>query len=634
MNAIPSRANMSVAHGQSAVQLPFMTEPRLGESFYGFLIRLAEFNLYESASWITTLCGETGFRMGYLPMTRVAAKLSEVLGLEHEQLEQMLYKPVGVNNHRLVESLAGDSIDVHQLKLEPMAVCTKCLAEYGYAFNMWNFKALVVCPRHSVSLINHCPNCHKPLTLNRPSLCRCKYCDYDIRRYSPERVSLAMQAMAALIASKVQLPFVCRSTEVHEVWRNRSLPHLLECMTVLERFHPKNDEVFSGASDRHWFKAIELVSPVFLNWPYGYSEYLEQLLNNQQVKSNSVFPGVQLAFGRFYKQIVLEDPEERFEPLRDYLSTYVNSDPLQTIATSRGQGLVYDRKAQNSYYLTKQETKGALGVCSETVDQLLQTGTVKGFVVEQGSQNLYRITRYSVDLVKAEMEGCITASEVRRKYNLSKGVLKLLIELRMIRPSTFLTKKHTSSAVLEEDSVREFFDRARHIGVRLFVDTTKLLTLNDAKNLSVKLSAIGAKRMLLAIWEGKLRPRALSKAGEPLYSALDLWAYAGKKGSNIHQIRAVTGLEMSRNFLEFMDVRMSLWRGRRHYSIHDLLLVLERYVSLALIISSNDTDVSAVQIRVALGERRATEDEVLEQGYVAREDFETLQAVGLVRRIR
>jgi hypothetical protein len=70
-------------------------------------------------------------------------------------------------------------------------LCLDCLEEEpGYDRLFWRLRPVILCPRHSLLLIDRCPTCLVPIPGLRPFPERCPYCRRDYRRHVP-RVLIA-----------------------------------------------------------------------------------------------------------------------------------------------------------------------------------------------------------------------------------------------------------------------------------------------------------------------------------------------------------------------------------------------------------------------------------------------------------
>ena len=125
----------------------FLVEPYEGESISHFLGRFRRANEL-SASGLGKISGLGGaiarwekFRFNPPPNPQQLEALAEVVGVETEQLVQMLAPP-GVG-----------------MKLSPIRLCAACYGEVPCHHIEWQFKQTDRCKKHSLRLLSECPNC-------------------------------------------------------------------------------------------------------------------------------------------------------------------------------------------------------------------------------------------------------------------------------------------------------------------------------------------------------------------------------------------------------------------------------------------------------------------------------------------
>jgi len=94
-------------------------------------------------------------------------------GASDEQQSDRLNELPWLGNPRQLFSYAWQTIQV----------CPRCLDEpNGYYRLYWGATPVLLCPRHSVWLLNSCPACHKPIPGLRPQLSTCPTCGGDYRQ--------------------------------------------------------------------------------------------------------------------------------------------------------------------------------------------------------------------------------------------------------------------------------------------------------------------------------------------------------------------------------------------------------------------------------------------------------------------
>ena len=125
----------------------FRVEPLEGESFSHFLGRFRRANkltpnrLGKMAGLGGAIARWEKFRFNPPPSPQQLEALAVVLGVEREQLQEML-PPPGVG-----------------MKLEPIRLCGACYGESPCHKIEWQFKGMQGCDRHGLRLLSECPNC-------------------------------------------------------------------------------------------------------------------------------------------------------------------------------------------------------------------------------------------------------------------------------------------------------------------------------------------------------------------------------------------------------------------------------------------------------------------------------------------
>ena len=125
----------------------FRVEPLDGESLSHFLGRFRRANKL-TPNGLGKMAGLGGaiarwekFRFNPPPSLQQLEALAAVVGVEREQLQEML-PPPGVG-----------------MKLEPPRLCGACYAESPCHKIEWQLKGMQGCDRHKLRLLSECPNC-------------------------------------------------------------------------------------------------------------------------------------------------------------------------------------------------------------------------------------------------------------------------------------------------------------------------------------------------------------------------------------------------------------------------------------------------------------------------------------------
>ena len=146
--------------------------PRPGESFPGYLLRLAEENSYDSLRWIPERAGlmvdpARGQWAQLWSSGPHITLLCEMTGLSQVELAS------------LRETLAPDYL----VRWKTPKICPLCLREETWCRKAWDVLPFTVCPLHRIVLVDFCPHCTHPISWTRASINVCR-CGYDWRRVS------------------------------------------------------------------------------------------------------------------------------------------------------------------------------------------------------------------------------------------------------------------------------------------------------------------------------------------------------------------------------------------------------------------------------------------------------------------
>jgi hypothetical protein len=120
--------------------------PRPGESFPGYLLRLAQENSYDSLRWIPEQAGLTvdptrgQWADLWTPGLHIT-QLYEMTGLSQVELES------------LRKLLAPDCL----MRWKAPKVCPPCLTEESWRRKAWDVLPFTACPLHRIVLVDSCP---------------------------------------------------------------------------------------------------------------------------------------------------------------------------------------------------------------------------------------------------------------------------------------------------------------------------------------------------------------------------------------------------------------------------------------------------------------------------------------------
>lgn len=199
--------------------------PLLGESFLGFLMRLAEANGYAGvaellSSTLTLLQPAIG---------RSPSRAALEIRSQPDLLSLVGRIAVGLpssTSQYAIELLAEDALFIQGCRVDLDAwlgdyaqVCPQCLGKHGFARDSWDLAAVAVCSKHHAALLDICGDCGSRLDWRRASLMSCGECGSDLRAMTTEAVgfsdSAASEDFEALAPFRLRLS---DGTDVVSLW--------------------------------------------------------------------------------------------------------------------------------------------------------------------------------------------------------------------------------------------------------------------------------------------------------------------------------------------------------------------------------------------------------------------------------
>lgn len=156
-------------------RLPFRPRPMNGESFRGFMLRLASSYRHESIeSFASTQMGFTlpeSATPASLAGDKFIKRLAKALAMGADELEDAFRassSTIPANSKRPVFS---------DITIRPPRLCPLCIQD-GVLQADWQIAHRLHCPKHRVFLVDVCPDCQKPLTWSAKLLSGCPKCNH------------------------------------------------------------------------------------------------------------------------------------------------------------------------------------------------------------------------------------------------------------------------------------------------------------------------------------------------------------------------------------------------------------------------------------------------------------------------
>lgn len=163
--------------------LPVRPRPELGESQYGYLLRITEANGWTRVTDIIQLCGVPGYNqpLGAAVFDRMVQALCIALRL-----------PLAEWHNAFPENPCcyDEQRKIHRLYLSHPRFCPDCVSDTGLFKAEWCLGIITHCEQHQRPLLETCPSCSKPLIWQAQLATHCPHCRQPWSSQPQQQVSV------------------------------------------------------------------------------------------------------------------------------------------------------------------------------------------------------------------------------------------------------------------------------------------------------------------------------------------------------------------------------------------------------------------------------------------------------------
>lgn len=175
------------------VILPVQVAPRPGESLMSVAFHASKMMGVAGAG---ALFSSLGWSMAKVPRPNQINQMGRSLRIIPRLLVDC--GPLTIDDKSVY--FRGHRLESRHVAAHDRRICPACVAEVGYGLELWQLRALNVCPQHRTPLVSQCQICLSPLSLSRPAYGRCR-CGAT---YTPDKAPASDSAvlLARLIHAK------------------------------------------------------------------------------------------------------------------------------------------------------------------------------------------------------------------------------------------------------------------------------------------------------------------------------------------------------------------------------------------------------------------------------------------------
>lgn len=392
--------------------LPVRPRPHPGEWAYGYLVRVAEANGYESPRALWRGLGPR--RTGSSSSVRYALRLSPA---------EWRFLSGPWPRFCRVEQVLAEGLAPSDYCHDHLRWCPHCLAEQRLLRARWVIKLCVACPEHGCYLRDTCAVCHQYQRPERAVLDRC-LCGASLIGIPAERIAedeLRLQlAFQGALAGQAQEGAPSLSVAA---WI--TLFHRVAALFDVERETRSGQTPGLHRLDRAIVVNRQLAS-LLAAWPSGFHRCLGDL----QRRAEPSFSLVR-TFGRLYRWLYRDFEGDEFAFLREAFEDYLR-EHWWGLLCRRNRRLGTRTPGSRK---TAQAIAAAAGTTPARVRQLHLAGWVEADIAAQPSgRRVWSFPASQVEPLATLISDGLTLQDAAAYLRLSKHRVRELIATGMIKP--------------------------------------------------------------------------------------------------------------------------------------------------------------------------------------------------------
>lgn len=417
-------------------------EPKLDESFIGYLLRLAEINGYQTLSWILQLAGikryvQTKFSFAFddsLDLT----PLVRLSGVDYTVLSSLQYLSVNNPRRKMGEySVFGSSVSQYMIRLRYPKICPTCLIEANYARKIWELAPVTACPLHNCMLLDECPRCMKRISWGRSSvsICRCKFdwreCETSTIKAEELELVRNIHMLCNLLPSVNERDRYIGTNPLEVL----DLKHFLSALFFVASQYAgiidtKGKHLAPSMRNAELHLLLCKAWKVFGNWPCSYFDFLGW--RRMQVTDSPAMRGLRRDFAEYksalYKQLAVPELGFMRTAFEKYLVQHWQGGYASHVKRLNGAA------SHCGKYASRREAKSLLKVGVQSIDKLISIGTLTAIVQRQANTRLILIERSGLLEFKHELDQSLYLKQVQGLLALSHRRVLELVACGLLNP--------------------------------------------------------------------------------------------------------------------------------------------------------------------------------------------------------
>lgn len=445
------------------ISLPIVLKPHLDESYFGFLTRVAQANLRESAIELALLVGIDRPVLSDLQRRGTGeVELAALCGVPLEEIRQRRHISLG-GAHDPVHLAAG-TVSPYLVRTSRPRIPPATYARIGYHRYAWDFEFLPFDPETGERLIDACPHCETQLSWTRPSFRVCYSCGISLVTDTPKQPSEDQRAICRVFSDLLSIHEVDRhaarnllAPEVRELSSEQLFRFLFEISNLFEL---KKVTKRQRPTEINWVSVLTRAYQIATEWPQALLEMVEESRLDAPERSGCY--GLRKEFGDL--GILLrewDDVAEIHAIVLPAIQKYLHLHPEIVLKANSG----ISRKIEpNQRFANQVEIRQQYGWGHEKVKRLLE---IPGVVVNfsDGSGVPLCIDRAKVAEIHDALQGLISRRTIRNIWGIPHDAVSQIAKAGIFKEVTepFVVLAQSSDGLFMRDQVARIFERAHQI---------------------------------------------------------------------------------------------------------------------------------------------------------------------------
>jgi hypothetical protein len=395
--------------------------PKPDESLWGYILRLGEANGYEKPYWIAQMLGlnlNTLYKGAFLfDMSLDWSGLAQLSGAGLNEIIALTYPPDG-DSPTFTNLFFGMPVPKYVIRPVQAKICPACLADSAHCRRMWEFTLVTVCPTHNSLLVDECPGCRQRVSWSRNRVCCCR-CNYDWRDIPLTPVEGIELELTRQIYRLCKVPGFDECSTIANPLCRLDLNGLVTVVLLIA-------SQYEGITDTRGKQLLTLQSrnsaihaiicralQVFETWPSNYFSFLDW--RRSHLSDTKYVGGLSKDFGGFYVALYRKHTAHAFKFLRDAFEEYLRTRWIGGyLASIRNQSLNRNLTGlmPQKQYLSRVEAAARLKSDFEKVDNLINSGTLRAVVHQEGKKRRILVDADSLEETCRWRENLINRSDV------------------------------------------------------------------------------------------------------------------------------------------------------------------------------------------------------------------------------